>query len=937
MMQVRILSFLLFLLSLLSAVPAMAADYPEGCTSCRIVINSLDKPVKLSGQWLFTRDDLPTNKDVGIDTSNWRLAKAPGPWKGIYEDTKVFPVGWYRANFEFNPALEGQEAVLLLNAYMGRVQVYVDGVEVYSRPKNINVERYYSVQAIPIRFKISQNQTLAVRVDTPLMAGIYQLPLELHKYDKNDSTLVGYQFLGGEMRLIVAYVVPFFGLFFLLVYSKTRYALYLMCAATCISFYPFFAAPGDSLLGIFQPEKLLYLHYTGLFGFFFVFLFTQYFYKFTPVLNWIVGIAFGAMALVIASMMFYPNIELFQKVRSVYFIVSLALGLAGTYMTIRGTINKTPGAAVLMVGMLLFLVFGVNDMLLALGKISSFSMIFFGVMACTASILYVASTMFANTFVDNKRLVRDLKAMNDGLEELVTERTAQLRQKTNDIQSMMQNMPQGVLTVLDNSKIHPEYSAYLQVIFETSDIAGRDVMDLVFTNTNLGSNALSQVEAAVDACIGQDSMNFEFNAHLMVTEFEKKMPDGRVKAIELSWSPICDENDLVEKIMLCARDVTELKRLGAEANAQRRELEIIGEILSVSQEKFQEFIDTAYNFVQENYEITTKTKTKDEEAISILFRNMHTIKGNARTHGLMHMTNVVHETEQSYDWLRKDPEAVWDPQQQADQLAQVKALVDEYSRVNSTTLGRKGPGRRGNVERFLMVDKEQLAQTMDVVKSADQNDVSSLRAALSKISSTLNTIGTSRIDKTLSGVVESLPSLAQELGKEPPVVTIEDHGILVRNQMTGLLKNLFVHLLRNSIDHGIEDAPTRVAAGKSPIGHIQLSLSLNDETLELRLKDDGRGLNIGRIRQIATERNLIAPNASMPSLEVAQLIFASGFSTAEKVTEVSGRGVGMDAVKGFLQKEDGDVQIHFLNDDETSEFRPFELVIYLPGKFGVQA
>ena len=155
--------------------------------------------------------------------------------------------------------------------------------------------------------------------------------------------------------------------------------------------------------------------------------------------------------------------------------------------------------------------------------------------------------------------------------------------------------------------------------------------------------------------------------------------------------------------------------------------------------------------------------------------------------------------------------------------------------------------------------------------------------------------------------------------------------------MGGLLKNLFVHLLRNSIDHGIETANVRTAAGKPAMGHIQLALSQEDDTLKLRLKDDGRGLNIARIRQIATERKLIDPNSKMSSLDVAQLIFASGFSTAEKVTEVSGRGVGMDAVKGFLEDEGGDVKIHFLDENETSAFRPFELVISLPGKFGVQA
>ncbi|MBK7006549.1 MAG: hypothetical protein IPH37_16630 [Burkholderiales bacterium] len=84
----------------------------------------------------------------------------------------------------------------------------------------------------------------------------------------------------------------------------------------------------------------------------------------------------------------------------------------------------------------------------------------FGTAIFVGTMLYVASNTFANTFVENKILVKDLKVLNDNLEHLVTERTAQLAQKTHDIQAMMQNMPQGVLTVLANNVIHPEYSAY---------------------------------------------------------------------------------------------------------------------------------------------------------------------------------------------------------------------------------------------------------------------------------------------------------------------------------------------------------------------------------------------------------------------------------------------------------------------------------------------
>ena len=538
---------------------------------------------------------------------------------------------------------------------------------------------------------------------------------------------------------------------------------------------------------------------------------------------------------------------------------------------------------------------------------------------------------------NNVAMMAVIAEQNATLEKRVAERTAQLRQKTNDIQAMLQNMPQGVMTVLPGGVIHPEYSAYMETIFETKDIGGQNLMQLVFTNTSLGSNDLSQVDAAVGSCIGEDLMNYEFNSHLLVTDFNITLPNGAAKSLSLSWSPIADENDTVEKLMLCVRDVTELKRLEGEAGAQKRELEIIGEILAVSQEKFQDFIESSYKFVAENEEIIRKTPQKDLDAIGLLFRNMHTIKGNARTYGLLNMTNVVHETEQEYDDLRKDEEKVWDQDALLNQLALVHASVDEYHKINDVKLGRKGPGRRGNVERFLMVEKDQVARAMALIKAANEGDLADARQALSEVERTLRLIGTEKIDTVLAGIVESMPSLAKELGKEAPQVSIADNGIVVRNQAIGLLKNVFTHLFRNSMDHGLETAEARQAAGKSPVGHIQLEAALDASVLTLKLHDDGRGLAVGRIRQKAIENGVLGEGETRSPEEIANLIFASGFSTADKVTEVSGRGVGMDAVRGFLQKEGGNVAIHFTDNKVGSDQRAFELVITLPEKFAVKA
>jgi two-component system chemotaxis sensor kinase CheA len=144
-----------------------------------------------------------------------------------------------------------------------------------------------------------------------------------------------------------------------------------------------------------------------------------------------------------------------------------------------------------------------------------------------------------------------------------------------------------------------------------------------------------------------------------------------------------------------------------------------------------------------------------------------------------------------------------------------------------------------------------------------------------------------------------------------------------------------MHLYRNSMDHGIEPAETRQAAGKPAAGTLRLTAALMDGQLRLRLADDGRGLALGRIRERAEARGLLEAGAPVSDEAIAQLIFAAGFSTAEQVTEVSGRGVGMDAVRSFLQREGGDIRLVFVDDAEGAPYRAFETWVLLPATLAV--
>ncbi|WP_179400868.1 ATP-binding protein [Burkholderia guangdongensis] len=534
---------------------------------------------------------------------------------------------------------------------------------------------------------------------------------------------------------------------------------------------------------------------------------------------------------------------------------------------------------------------------------------------------------------------RSIFAFNEMIAK-IQENAALLKQKTADIQAMLQNMQQGILTVVDGGVVHAEYSAYLETIFETDRIAGRSLGALVFDDSNLGADTRSQIETAVHACVGEDSMNFEFNAHLLVNEIAKRMPDGREKWLDLSWSAITDETGTVVRLMLCVRDVTELRELAAQAGEQQRRLQMIGEILSVSEDKFDRFVDSAKGFLNENERIIRQHERADSSAVAALFRNMHTIKGNARTYSLQHLTDIVHEAEQTYELLRHaDATPDWDRDALIADLVRVRDAIDSYATLNATALGRGGAAAPRADAQYLTIDRAHIDESLRVLDGIDPANVADLRAARDAVRRTLGLLGTERLGTALAGVIDSLPSLAAELGKEAPAVRIDDNGYRVRTEIGATLKDVFMHLLRNAIDHGIEPADERHALGKPGAGTIDIEAGVDRGLLQITISDDGRGLALDRIRAIARERGWFGVDAE-PALsddQVAELIFRPGFSTARAVTEVSGRGVGMDAVRSFVARDGGSIALRFTDDRRGAAYRSFQTIVSLPDTYAVDS
>ncbi len=150
--------------------------------------------------------------------------------------------------------------------------------------------------------------------------------------------------------------------------------------------------------------------------------------------------------------------------------------------------------------------------------------------------------------------------------------------------------------------------------------------------------------------------------------------------------------------------------------------------------------------------------------------------------------------------------------------------------------------------------------------------------------------------------------LALELGRDVRVVTLGESTELDKTVIEQLSDPL-THLVRNAVDHGIEPPEQRVAAGKPPEGTITLSASHRSGRVVLEIADDGRGIDRTRVRTRCIERGLVSAEAILTDEEIDNFIFLPGFSTAEKISNISGRGVGMDVVKRNIQGLGGRIHL----------------------------
>ena len=347
--------------------------------------------------------------------------------------------------------------------------------------------------------------------------------------------------------------------------------------------------------------------------------------------------------------------------------------------------------------------------------------------------------------------------------------------------------------------------------------------------------------------------------------------------------------------------------------------------------------------------VVLESSAGDQDVVDTIFRSAHTLKGNAATLGLDSITRIAHVMEDVLHNVREGkltvtrslvslllsatdrlrqliPEALAGRDtidlSTAELLKRLVAAGGDVAsaKARTSTRGERreaGPSSPMSTTRRLRVDMRKLDRllnlTVELVISSGraQAMAESLSNPIEREHMLESLADTDRLFRDLQEHVvrvrmvpiglafeqhkRTVRDVAEAAGKEVQLV-IEGSDVQVDASVIELFKDPLTHMIRNAVNHGIESADARVAAGKSAIGTIALRASNDAGTIVIDVADDGRGLDREQIEARGRERGIIAPGETMADSDIDRLIFLPGFSTREVVSELSGRGVGMDVV-----------------------------------------
>ncbi len=928
--MIKTLAFILALFSSFIPREALAFQAEEGVLELSQWDPQRDGPVSLSGQWHFYWQTFLSENPDSLELEPKALMKVPGVWNRENGVGKPYPAHGYAS---YRLVIKTGRPNTLWAIDSGSMyssgRIFVNGQLLFESGKvgKTKSSSDFHLKSSFVSF-MSESQDIDLRI-------------EVANFDHSKGGLGRFRFatlasLQAEREVRTGLNLFVIGAIFLMIlYHVALYALRpllkapLFFACSALTNTLFHLISGGWVSQIFPGMKgelywdLFYTYwYIGIptFSLFVHSLYPRHFNR--TFLKFCIGIP----ALCIVWVWFTPFV-LTEKSALVIQLFGFIQFFYLVWVAFKARRDPGSHSLVFITGATIYFTTIVHDILSAEGLIDSAMNSYFGLCAFVFFQSYMIAARFSQAFSDLVVKEAEITELNAGLERKVEE-------KTRDIRSILIAIKQGIFTLgrkpnEQTLTVNSEYSRHLETLLKTKDIVGRPPLELIFEHSDQNSEQTMMVSSVIEAALHEDLFAFEINSQNLPTEIRRSLPNGSRETWEVDWTPVLDKDCKIEKFLIALRDVSHVRKLEEEALRQQKELEYISEIVNISAESFQKFIKMSRQFLDENERLIMLNQKKNLEIIKILFINMHTIKGNARSYHFRKMSGVLHEIEQFYAELLNNKEAEWDQLRLRHDVNKARALIDRYEAINRDKLGRLGLETQVLIERSVVADKINSLSLVDLEAINDKD-----RRIIEDTQATFKSLFYSKAIDVFEEMMKETERLARDLKKSPPSVVIEDNDISLTVEAQELFRTVFTHIIRNSLDHGIETPEERLKAGKAPSGKIEISLREVNQELSITYHDDGRGLNLSRLAKLGIEQGYLKEGESKDPTEVANLIFYAGLSTSNGVSEISGRGVGMDAVRRFLQEADGQIIVWLDRPgDAQLDHRSFSFQIRVPQRF----
>jgi two-component system chemotaxis sensor kinase CheA len=456
--------------------------------------------------------------------------------------------------------------------------------------------------------------------------------------------------------------------------------------------------------------------------------------------------------------------------------------------------------------------------------------------------------------LQNARLYDELQAANDNLERRVQQRTTELSERNQDMRRVLDNVKQGLLTVDLEGRLAPERSRVVDEWLGSFEPQAPFRSYFARIDPRFAENFAVAFDQLLEG---------ELPEELLLEQLPSALAHGQ-RRFQLSYEPIHAHGKLAG-LLLVIDDITEALRR-ARDEAEQKDVLTLCRHLSKDRGALLSFFDENSGLIAD--------LTQCSKLDAGLQRNLHTLKGNAAMYGFMTLAESCHAAEDAI------AEGTFE-------LSRLEAVARCFAVLRSSLASIAGDnaGERVEVSRRTL---RALAQELAAGLPAKEGARAVERLLLEPVRPSLERLG------------KYACALAARMGKAEPRVEIADGGLFVDEKRAAPLFASLVHLVRNAVDHGLETPAERAASGK-PHPVLSLRASVENGEAVIAIQDDGRGVDWDRVRERARTRGLPASSSG----DLAAALFSDEFSMRDEATSISGRGVGLAAVRAEVTRMSG--------------------------------